>query len=248
MKKIMLITGASRGLGAEIAILAAQRDFAVAINYLNSEAAAIKLAEKIRGEGGQAVTIRADVRKHEEVSRMFKELDEKLGRLDVLVNNAGILTSFRVEQTEATKLEDMFASNVYSAFYCSREAILRMSTKHGGSGGIIINMSSAAARLGTRPGSVAYSSAKGAMDSFNLALAKEVAAEGIRVNAIRPGLIETEIHEADIGIEGMHKLAKTSVPMGRAGSAREVADAALWLASDASSYVTATTIDVTGGR
>lgn len=248
MKKIMLITGASRGIGAEIALLAAANGYAVAINYLNSEVAANKLVSQIIKDGGQAIALRADVRDPQQVDKLFTELDAKLGRLDVLVNNAGILTSFRVDETEQSKLEDMFESNVYSAFYCSREAILRMSTQHGGTGGVIINMSSAASRLGTRAGSVAYSAAKGAMDSFNLAMAKEVAAQGIRVNAIRPGLIDTEIHAADIGQEGMHKLAKTAVPMGRAGTAREVADAALWLASDASSYVTATTLDVTGGR
>lgn len=248
MKKVMLVTGASRGIGAAIALLAGKNGYSVGVNYVRSEAAAHAVVKAIEAAGGQAVALQADVGRQEEVKAMFSRLDEALGAPDVLVNNAGMLASFRVDAADEENVLEVFRANVFSAYYCSREAILRMSTTHGGKGGVIINMSSVAARLGGLGGGAAYAASKGAIDTFTLALAKEVGAEGIRVNAIRPGLISTEIHNVHGGIEKMEAMAKSVVPIGRAGSALEVAEAALWLASDASSYVHGSVIDVAGGR
>jgi NAD(P)-dependent dehydrogenase (short-subunit alcohol dehydrogenase family) len=203
---------------------------------------------QIRAAGGEATALQADVGQLDQVERMFAQLDAAFGPLDVLVNNAGVLAMFRVDAVDENNVADLFRANVFSAYFCSREAIRRMSTAHGGKGGVIINMSSVAARLGGLGGGAAYAASKGAIDSFNLALAKEVGAEGIRVNAIRPGLISTEIHELHGGIAKMEQMAKTAVPLGRAGSAAEVAEVALWLASDAASYVHGTVVDVAGGR
>lgn len=248
MKKVMLVTGASRGIGAEIALLAARNGWRVGVNYLRSEAAAQAVVAQIRATGGEAILLQADVGRQAQVVAMFQQLDAAFGAIDVLVNNAGVLANFRVDTVDEDKLADVFRANVFSAYFCSREAILRMSTAHGGKGGVIINMSSVAARLGGLGGGAAYAASKGAIDTFNLALAKEVGAEGIRVNAIRPGLISTEIHEVHGGIAQMEQMAKTAVPMGRAGSAAEVAEVALWLTSDAASYVHGAVIDVAGGR
>ena len=248
MKKVMLVTGASRGIGAEIALLAARNGWRVGVNYLRSEAAAQAVVAQIRATGGEAILLQADVGRQAQVVAMFQQLDAAFGAVDVLVNNAGVLANFRVDTVDEDKLADVFRANVFSAYFCSREAILRMSTAHGGKGGVIINMSSVAARLGGLGGGAAYAASKGAIDTFNLALAKEVGAEGIRVNAIRPGLISTEIHEVHGGIGQMEQMAKTAVPMGRAGSAAEVAEVALWLTSDAASYVHGAVIDVAGGR
>ena len=248
VQKTMLVTGASRGIGAEIALLAGRSGYRVAVNYLRSEAAAQAVVAQIHQAGGQAVALQADVGRQDQVVAMFKQLDEAFGAPDVLVNNAGVLANFRVDTVDENNVVDVFRANVFSAFFCSREAIRRMSTAHGGKGGVIVNMSSVAARLGGMSGGSAYAASKGAIDSYNLALAKEVGLEGIRVNAIRPGLISTEIHALHGGIAKMEQMAKGAVPMGRAGSAREVAEVALWLASDAASYVHGSVVDVAGGR
>lgn len=247
MNRVMLVTGASRGIGAEIAKLAGRSGYQVGVNYHRSADAARAVVDEIRGNGGAAVAIKADAGRLDEVQRMFAELDLAFGALDVLINNAGVLASFRVEECDEARLEPMLRANVYSAFFCAREAVRRMSTRHGGKGGAIVNMSSVAARLGGLAGAAAYAASKGALDTFTLALAKEVGAEGIRVNALRPGLIATEIHEAHGGLAQMEQLAKT-VPLGRSGAASEVAEAALWLASGAASYVHGAILDVSGGR
>ena len=248
VQKTMLVTGASRGIGAEIALLAGRSGYRVAVNYLRSEAAARAVVAQIHQAGGQAVALQADVGRQDQVVAMFKQLDKAFGAPDVLVNNAGVLANFRVDTADENNVVDVFRANVFSAFFCSREAIRRMSTAQGGKGGVIVNMSSVAARLGGMSGGSAYAASKGAIDSYNLALAKEVGLEGIRVNAIRPGLISTEIHALHGGIAKMEQMAKGAVPMGRAGSAREVAEVALWLASDAASYVHGSVVDVAGGR
>ena len=244
----MLVTGASRGIGAAIAKLAGRAGYRVGVNYHRSESAARAVADEIRGAGGESLLLKADVGQLDQVVRMFGELDAAFGKLDVLVNNAGVLAAFRVDESDETNVADMFRSNMLSAFYCAREAVRRMSTRHGGKGGVIVNMSSVASRTGGLAGGAAYAASKGAMDSFTFGLAKEVGAEGIRVNAIRPGLIATDIHDLHGGLAQMEKLARTAVPLGRSGSASEVAEAALWLASDAASYVHGTLIDVAGGR
>lgn len=246
--KVMLVTGASRGIGAEIALLAGRSGYRVGVNYLRSEAAAHAVVAQIRAAGAQAVPLQADVGLLAEVERMFTQLDAAFGKLDVLVNNAGVLAKFRVDAVDENNVADLFRANVFSTYFCSREAVRRMSTAHGGRGGVIINMSSVAARLGGLGGGAAYAASKGAIDSFNNALAREVGTEGIRVNAVRPGLISTEMHEVHGGIAQMEQMARTAVPLGRAGSAGEVAQVALWLASDAASYVHGTIVDVAGGR
>jgi NAD(P)-dependent dehydrogenase (short-subunit alcohol dehydrogenase family) len=247
MSPVMLVTGASRGIGAEIAKLAGRSGYRVGVNYHRSADSARAVVDEICSNGGRAVALQADVGRLDEVQRIFEQLDAEFGALDVLVNNAGVLASFRVDDTEERRLEALLRANVYSAFYCSREAVRRMSTRYGGKGGAIVNISSVAARLGGLAGGAAYAASKGAIDTFTLALAKEVGAEGIRVNALRPGLIATEIHEAHGGLAQMEQLAKT-VPLGRSGAASEVAEAALWLASGAASYVHGAVLDVAGGR
>ena len=247
-KQVMLVTGASRGIGAEIALLAGRSGYRVGVNYLRSEDAALNVVKEIQQAGGEAIALKADVSRLDQVVTLFKQLDAAFGALDVLVNNAGVLANFRVDALDERNLTDIFSINVFSAYYCAREAIRRMSSVHGGKGGVIINLSSVAARLGGLGGGAAYAASKGAIDTFTLALAKEVGLEGIRVNAIRPGLISTEMHEVHGGIAKMELLAKTAVPLGRSGSAAEVAQVALWLASDAASYVHGSVIDVTGGR
>lgn len=246
--KVMLVTGASRGIGAEIALLAAERGWRVGVNYLNSEAAAQAVVGRIRAAGGQAVALRADVGQLPEVVRMFEQLDAAFGRLDALVNNAGRLANFKITDVDEHNVADLYAANVFSAYYCAGQAVRRMARSRGGQGGAIVNMSSVASRLGGLGGGTAYAGTKGALDAFNLALAKEVGPEGIRVNALRPGLIATEIHELHGGLEQMRAMARTAVPLGREGSAREVAEAALWLVGEQSSYVHGTVIDVAGGR
>ena len=248
MKKVMLVTGASRGIGAEIALLAGRSGYRVGVNYLRSAEAANAVVARIRGDGGEAIALQADVSRLDDVVTMFQQLDAAFGAPDVLVNNAGVLANFRVDAVDAHNVLDVFSANVFSAYYCAREAVRRMSTAHGGKGGVIINMSSVASRLGGLGGGAAYAASKAAIDTFTLALAKEVGLEGIRVNAIRPGLISTEIHNVHGGIAKMEQMAKSAVPLGRAGAASEVADVALWLASDAASYVHGSVIDVAGGR
>jgi NAD(P)-dependent dehydrogenase (short-subunit alcohol dehydrogenase family) len=241
----MVVTGGSRGIGASVARLAAIADYDVAVNFVRNEKAADAVVKSVEAAGGRAAAFRADVGDDAHVTRMFAEIDARLGRVHVLVNNAGILGNRRVEDMNEASLLEIFRANVFSMYYCAREAVRRMSTRHGGRGGVIVNMSSVASRLGGLAGGSAYAATKGAIDSFSLALAKEVGPEGIRVNTIRPGLIETEIHDVHGGMN--EQLAK-SVPLGRSGSADEVARTVLWLASDDASYVHAAVVDVAGGR
>ena len=247
-KPIMLITGGSRGIGAATALVAAARGYRVAITYLGNVAAANEIVQKIQQGGGEAIAIQADVSIEADVLRLFKTVDEKMGVLHALVNNAGMLEKqMRLDQMDLGRWQRVLNANVIGSFLCVREAVLRMSTKHGGKGGVIVNLSSAASRLGSPNEFIDYAAAKGAVDSMTIGLAKEVATEGIRVNAVRPGLIYTDIH-ISAGEPGRVDRAKAGVPMQRGGSAEEVAETVLWLASDESSYVTGTLLDVTGGR
>ena len=245
---VILITGGSRGIGAATAILAAKRGYDVAFTYQSNATAANEVAEKIRATGRKALMLQADVAVEADVLSVFKHVDEQLGRLDALVNNAGILEKImRLEQMDAARWQRVLGVNVIGSFLCAKEAVLRMSTRHGGKGGGIVNVSSVAARIGSPNEFVDYAAAKGAVDSMTMGLAKEVATENIRVNAVRPGLIYTEIH-ASAGEPGRVDRAKEGVPMKRGGTADEIAETILWLLSDQSSYVTGTTIDVAGGR
>ena len=248
MKPVLLVTGASRGIGAATALLAARQGWAVAVNYSQNAAAAEAIVQHIKAEGGQAVSIQADVGDEAQIKHLFTQVDAQLGRLTGFVNNAGVLdVAVRVDELSWERLERMMRINVIGAMYCAREAILRMSTKHGGKGGSIVNLSSVAARVGAPGQYVDYAASKGAIDTFNLGLAKEVAAEGIRVNAVRPGIIDTDIH-ASGGIPDRAKTMAPMIPMLRPGSADEVAQSIVWLLSDAASYVTGANLDVTGGR
>ena len=247
-KPIMLITGGSRGIGAATALAAAARGYRVAITYLGNVAAANEIVQKIQQGGGEAIAIQADVSIEADVLRLFKTVDEKMGVLHALVNNAGMLEKqMRLDQMDLGRWQRVLNANVIGSFLCAREAVLRMSSKHGGKGGVIVNLSSAASRLGSPNEFIDYAAAKGAVDSMTIGLAKEVATEGIRVNAVRPGLIYTDIHISACE-PGRVDRAKAGVPMQRGGSAEEVAETVLWLASDESSYVTGTLLDVTGGR
>ena len=248
VKPVLLITGGARGIGAATALLAAQSGYAVAINYRAGSLAAGAVVQKIHAHGGHAIALQADVANETEVMAMFKRVDAELGRLTALVHNAGIVdVAARVDEMSVARLKRMFDTNVLGSFLCAREAIRRMSTRHGGSGGAIVNVSSAAARLGGAGQYVDYAASKGAIDTFTIGLAREVAAEGIRVNAVRPGIIDTEIH-ASGGQPDRARLLAPQVPLQRAGSAIEVAQAIVWLLSNESSYSTGTLLDVSGGR
>ena len=248
MTDVVLVTGASRGIGAATALLAAQRGYAVCVNYRNDRAAAEKVVERIQASGARAVAVAADVSIESEVMRLFEACDRSLGPLTALVNNAGILeTQRRVEDMDAARLHRVFAANVYGPFICCREAVRRMSVKRGGPGGAIVNVSSAASRLGSAGEYVDYAASKGAIDTLTIGLAKEVADEGIRVNAVRPGFIYTDIH-ASGGEPGRVDRVKASVPMKRGGTAEEVARAILWLLSREASFTTGSFVDVAGGR
>lgn len=247
-QQVLLITGGGRGIGAATALLAAQRAFAVAVNYASNSLAADEVVRTIRAGGGTAIAVQADVGDEAQVLAMFEKVDAKLGRLTALVNNAGVVdVQARVDEMSVARLERMFRINVIGSFVCAREAVRRMSTKHGGNGGAIVNVSSAASRLGSPGLYVDYAASKGAIDTFTAGLAKEVADEGIRVNAVRPGLIETDIHASGGMPERAAMLAPT-VPMKRIGTPEEIAGAIVWLLSPEASYTTAALLDVTGGR
>jgi NAD(P)-dependent dehydrogenase (short-subunit alcohol dehydrogenase family) len=248
IEKNILITGASRGIGQATARLAAQQGWNVGLNYNQSKNDAEDLANELKTMGIKVVCLQSDVSQQSQVERMFREFDEALGPIHALINNAGILASFLITEVNESNLGHLYGANVFSAYYCAREAVLRMSTAYGGSGGAIVNMSSVASRLGGLSGGSAYAGSKGALDSFNLALAKEVGTQGIRVNAIRPGLIATEIHNVHGGVAQMQIMAKTAVPLGRSGTAEEVAKVAMWLAGPDASYVHGSIVDVAGGR
>lgn len=248
MSKVVLITGGSRGIGAACALLAARQGWAVAVNYTSNSLAADEVVRQIRQAGGQAITVQADVADEAQVLAMFEKVDAKLGRLDGLINNAGVVdTTTRIDAMTLERLRRMFEINVFGSFLCAREAVKRMSTRYGGAGGAIVNVSSAAARLGAPGQYVDYAAAKGAIDTFTIGLAKEVAAEGIRVNAVRPGIIDTEIH-ASGGLPDRARDLAPQVPMQRAGTAEEVAESIVWLLGDNAGYTTAALLDVAGGR
>lgn len=248
MNKVLLVTGGSRGIGAATALLAARQGWAVAVNYTANSLAADEVVRRIRASGGTAITVQADVADEAQALRMFEKVDAKLGRLTGLVNNAGVVdVTARVEDMSVARWKRMFDINVIGSMLCAREAVRRMSTRHGGDGGSIVNVSSAASRLGSPGQYVDYAAAKGAIDAFTIGLAKEVAAEGVRVNAVRPGLIETDIH-ASGGLPNRVNDLKHQVPMQRGGTADEVAQAIVWLLSDAASYTTMSLLDVSGGR
>ena len=247
-QRSVLVTGGSRGIGAATAWACAQRGWAVAVNYTHDAVAANAVVARIRAAGGTALAVQADVSDEAQVLAMFAAIDHQLSPLGALVNNAGVVdVQARVDVMTLPRLQRMFAINVFGTFMCAREAVKRMSSKHGGAGGCIVNLSSAAARIGAPGQYVDYAAAKGAIDVFTMGLAKEVALEGIRVNAVRPGIIETDIH-ASGGTPDRAKQMAPLVPMQRAGSAEEVAEAIVWLMSEGSSYTTGAVIDVTGGR
>jgi NAD(P)-dependent dehydrogenase (short-subunit alcohol dehydrogenase family) len=244
----MLITGASRGIGAATARLAAARGYAVAVNYVVREDAAEAVAADVRKAGHKALTIQADIGKPDEIARLFRIIDSEFGRLDAFFNNAGIVSrAAKFVDIAPARLQQILAVNTTGAFIAAQEAVRRMSTRLGGHGGVIVNMSSLAAKLGGAAESTDYAFSKGAIDTLTVGLAKELASEGIRVNAVRPGLIETDIQK-DFGIGDRVDKYKDLVPMKRGGTPREVAEAVLWLCSDQASYITGVLLDVSGGR
>ncbi len=252
MFRTLLITGASRGIGAAVARQAAGAGWDIAVNYARDHAAAAAVAAAVRATGRQALLLQADVADEGEVLAMYAALDAHAAQggapLGGLVNNAGVVdVAARVDQMTGARLQRMFAVNVFGSMWCAREAVLRLSTRHGGTGGAIVNLSSAAARLGAPGQYVDYAAAKGAIDTFTLGLAREVAAEGVRVNAVRPGIIDTDIHASGGQPQRALQLAP-QVPMQRAGSADEVAAAVVWLLSAAAGYTTGAIVDVAGGR
>lgn len=245
---LALVTGASRGIGRATALKLAQQGYRVAVNYLKRAEEARQVVAAIREQGGEAFAVQADIADEAQILALFQRLDEEAMPLGVLVNNAGILfTQCRVEDISAERLQRVFATNVTGAFLCCREAVKRMGTQHGGLGGSIINVSSAASRLGAPGEYVDYAASKGAMDTLTKGLSLEVAAQGIRVNSVRPGFIYTEMH-ADGGEPGRVDRVASAIPMGRGGEAEEIAEAIVWLASEAASYITGTFIDAAGGR
>jgi NAD(P)-dependent dehydrogenase (short-subunit alcohol dehydrogenase family) len=245
MSGVMIVTGGGRGIGAATARLAAARGYAVCVNYRKDRAAAEQLARDL---GGRAIAVAADVADEADVVRLFETVDRELGAVTVLVNNAGIVDlATRVEAITGARLQRMFAVNVFGSFLCAREAVKRMSTRHGGRGGAIVNVSSIAARLGGAGEYVDYAASKGAIDTFTVGLAKEVGPEGIRVNAVRPGIIRTEIHLASGDPARVERIG-SSAPLQRPGEPEEVARAIVWLLSDEASYLTGALVDVTGGR
>ena len=248
MSGVMIVTGGSRGIGAATARLAAARGYAVCVNYRTNQPAADEIVKGIAAAGGAAIAVRADVSIEADVVRLFRAVDERLGRLTALVNNAGILErQARVEHMDAARIDRVFATNVRGAFVCAREAVTRMSTARGGSGGAIVNVSSRASQLGAPGEYVDYAASKAALETLTVGLAREVAGKGIRVNGVRAGIIYTDIH-ADGGEPGRVDRLAPTLPMKRGGDALEVARAILWLLSDEASYSTGTFVDVAGGR
>ena len=246
--QVLIVTGASRGIGAATARLAAARGFRVCVNYLRNQPAAEEVVQAIRKQQGTAVAIQADVSNEADVHRLFETATEQLGPITALVNNVGIVEpQTRLENIDAARLHRVFAANVFGSFLCAREAVRRMSTRHGGQGGSIVNVSSGAARIGSPNEYIDYAATKGAIDTLTLGLAKEVAEEKIRVNAVRPGHIYTELHALG-GEPNRVDRVKTQVPMQRGGQPEEIANAILWLLSEEASYVTGAILDVTGGR
>jgi NAD(P)-dependent dehydrogenase (short-subunit alcohol dehydrogenase family) len=246
--KVVIITGGSRGIGRAAAIGAAARGFRVVVGYATNKAAADEVVAKIGASNGKAIAVKCDVAHEKDILALFAAADE-FGTLGALVNNAGIVgkSGVRVDEMSAERIQQMMAINVTGSILCAREAVKRMSTKHGGKGGVIVNLSSVAARLGAPNTYVDYAASKGAVDSFTIGLGHEVAGEGIRVAAIRPGLIDTEIHASGGEPDRAHRLSHM-VPMKRVGTAEEIANAIVWLMSDEASYVTSTILDVSGGR
>ena len=248
MNKVLLITGGSRGIGAATAHLAAAQGYAVAVNYSHNASAAEAVVRTIQAQGGQAMAVQADVADEAQVLAMFTTVDAQLGRLTALVNSAGVVdVAARVDAMDVQRWRRLLDINVIGTMLCAREAVRRMSTRHGGTGGAIVNLSSVAATLGSPGQYVDYAASKGAIDSFTVGLGREVAAEGIRVNAVRPGVIDTDIHASGGQPERARQLAPT-IPMRRPGTAQEVAQAIVWLLSDAASYTTGSIVDVGGGR
>ncbi len=246
--KVVMVTGGSRGIGAACARLAAQEGYAVCVNYTRDRQAAQAVVEAIVADGGRAAAVQADVSSEQEIVRLFEACDRELGPVTALINNAGVVApAARVDEMDAERIMRVLRINVLGAFLAAREAVRRMSTRHGGKGGTIVNISSGAARLGSPGEYVDYAASKGAIDTMTIGLAREVAQEGIRVVAIRPGLIDTAIHESEGAVGKLARLAPT-VPLKRAGSAEEVAQAAVWLMGERASYVTGAILDVTGGR
>jgi NAD(P)-dependent dehydrogenase (short-subunit alcohol dehydrogenase family) len=246
--RVALVTGGSRGIGAATCRFAADAGYRVVVNYASNEAAAGALVQDIEQAGGKAIAIKADVGNESEILSMFEQVDRAFGRLDALVNNAGVLDVMsRLDGISAARMERMMRVNVVGSMLCAREAVKRMSTRHGGKGGAIVNLSSMAAHIGGANQYVDYAASKGAIDSFTIGLAREVAAEGIRVNAVSPGIIDTEMH-ASTGKPDRVALIQDTLPMKRAGTADEVARAILYLLSDASSYTTGAILNVSGGR
>jgi NAD(P)-dependent dehydrogenase (short-subunit alcohol dehydrogenase family) len=244
----LIVTGASRGIGAAIATVAAQRGYAVAVNYRTGESEAERVVADITAAGGRALPVQADVSNEQDILRMFQTAERELGPIKALVNNAGITGGFaRVEEVSRAAIEQTFAVNVTGAILCAREAVRRMSTKRGGTGGAIVNISSRAAHTGAPGEWVHYAASKGAIDSFTIGLAREVATEGIRVNAVAPGLVETDLHAAN-GEPGRLQRLMPTIPMRRAGLVEEVAGGVLWLLSNEASYTTGAILEIGGGR
>ena len=248
MTGVLVVTGGSRGIGAETAILGAKHGYKVAVNYNQSPDRAQSVVKEIESAGGRAIAVQADASVEADVTRLFETVDKELGPVTALFNNAGIVLKVRpITEFTAQELDDLWRINITSQFLCAREAVKRMSTKSGGKGGAIVNMSSAAAYIGGHNGQLAYAASKGAIDTFTHGLSTDLAPEGIRVNAVRPGLIATEIHDG-MGVKDRLKTLGPTVPIGRAGRASEVAEAVIWLLSDKASYTTGALLNVGGGR